>query len=209
MSHFDFETREGLDGWNPLKELKLFWMGCVKLRRRRYRERLKTQKLFVTHHNHHKVLGFGQITLLSLTGGKERPSSHVGDRPTQLFYIWIYLIVCKYTNLRNTAGQSTRKHALMAKVKIGLKPPHSNNGMTATDPCWTWEGRSCYADENLSTILCDQAALNFANDTTSETEKWVYCRLLRSKATSRDFIFQMRRFRIYAIHTLSHQNVSK
>ena len=46
----------------------------------------------------------------------------------------------KYTNLRNTAGQSARKRALMAKVKIGLKPPHSNNSMTATEPCWTWEG---------------------------------------------------------------------
>ena len=42
-----------------------------------------------------------------------------------------------------------------------------------------------------------------------KTEKWVYCRLLRSKATSRDFTFQMRRFRIYASHTLSRQNVSK
>ena len=66
--------------------------------------------------------------------------AHVVDRPTRLFYIWIYLFVCKYTNLRNTAGQSARKHALMAKVKIGLKPPISNNGMTATEPCWTCEG---------------------------------------------------------------------
>ena len=26
------------------------------------------------------------------------------DRPTQLFYIWIF--ICKYTNVRDTAGQS-------------------------------------------------------------------------------------------------------
>ena len=66
--------------------------------------------------------------------------AHVVDRPTRLFdltvlHLDIYLFVCKSTNLRNTAGQSARKHALMAKVKIGLKPPISNNGMTATEPC--------------------------------------------------------------------------
>ena len=32
----------------------------------------------------------------------------VVDRPTQLFYIWIFIccLLCKYTNLKYTAGQS-------------------------------------------------------------------------------------------------------
>ena len=83
MSHCDFETCEGLDGWNPQKGLKLFFMGCLKLRRRRrYRERLKTPKLSVTHHNHHKVSGFGQITLLWLTRGEDQvpTKSDLGSR---------------------------------------------------------------------------------------------------------------------------------
>ena len=39
------------------------------------------------------------------------------DRPTQLFYIWIF--ICKYTNLKDTAGQSAT--FTMAKFNVSFK----------------------------------------------------------------------------------------
>ena len=49
--------------------------------------------------------------------------SHLGpalvDRPTQLFYIWIFICyLCKYTNLKDTAGQSASP-ALVLRSHLG------------------------------------------------------------------------------------------
>ena len=48
----------------------------------------------------------------------------VVDRPTQLFYIWIF-ICCKYTNLKDTAGESARwggvcSPAIMLSLDISI-----------------------------------------------------------------------------------------
>ena len=48
------------------------------------------------------------------------------DLPTQLFYIWIF-ICCKYTNLKDTAGQSARDRG-HARTRVGGY--NSNAGAT-------------------------------------------------------------------------------
>ena len=48
----------------------------------------------------------------------------VVDRPTRLFYIWIF-ICCKYTNLKDTAGQSAR----VGVAGGGLKKYLNKNGL--------------------------------------------------------------------------------
>ena len=43
----------------------------------------------------------------------------VFDRRTQLFYIWIF-ICCKYTNLKDTAGQSVRDRGHARAVSVAI-----------------------------------------------------------------------------------------
>ena len=50
------------------------------------------------------VIMMVMVSMMNMLG-----TVHVVDRPTQLFFIWIS-ICCKYTNLKDTAGQSATVH---------------------------------------------------------------------------------------------------
>ena len=96
---------------------------------------------------------FRRGTLLDLVGGTSglltwgEIGLGVVNRPTQLFYIWIF--ICKYTNLKDTAGQSARVivpryiFTWMHKKEDLVAAEWEEEGSYKTTPCCLYE---CHSD---------------------------------------------------------------